>query len=137
MTEKNDIKKLNKMKERVYDFLEKHRHCDDNIEGPTHLSYGLFNGKFYLDKTQRKEFIEIAKKKGYKIKIIYLDIPFEICNHLNNYRVEKGEKDKINIITYRTMIKNFEEPTYTEGEIIRLNKIYNFVDKDIYNYKFT
>jgi bifunctional polynucleotide phosphatase/kinase len=89
------------------------------------------------NKTQRKEFIEIAKKKGYKIKIIYLDIPFEICNHFNNYRVEKGEKEKINIITYRTMIKNFEEPTYTEGEIIRLNKIYNFVDKNIYNYKFT
>jgi bifunctional polynucleotide phosphatase/kinase len=89
------------------------------------------------NKIQRKEFIEVAKKKGYKIKIIYVNIPFEICNHLNNYRVEKGEKDKINIITYRTMLKNFEEPTYQEGEIIRLNKIYDFNDKNIYNYKFS
>ena len=89
------------------------------------------------NKSQRKEFIEVAKKKGYKIKIIYIDIPFEICNHFNNYRVEKGEKDKISIITYRTMLKNFEEPTYQEGEIVRLNKIYDFNDKNIYNYKFS
>ena len=31
------------------------------------------------NKIQRKEFIEVAKKKGYKIRIIYFDIPFEIC----------------------------------------------------------
>jgi len=86
---------------------------------------------------QRKAFIDIGKKKGYTIKIIYQDIPFEICNHLNNFRVEKGEKDKISIITYRTMLKYFEKPTQSEGEVIRLTKIYNFTDKTIFDYKFS
>jgi bifunctional polynucleotide phosphatase/kinase len=90
-----------------------------------------------FNKLQRKEFIEIAKKNGYKIKIIYIDIPYEICNHFNNYRVEKGEKEKINIITYRTMLKYFEEPTNLEGEVIKLNKIYDFNDSNIYNFKFS
>jgi bifunctional polynucleotide phosphatase/kinase len=85
----------------------------------------------------RKEFIDIAKQYGYKIKIIYLNIPFEICNHLNNYRVEKNKREKISIITYRTLLKNFQEPTNNEGEIIKLNKIYDFNDNDIYNYKFS
>ena len=62
MTEKSDIKKLNKLKERVYELLEKNRHNDDNKEGPTHLSYGLFNGKFFLDKTQRKELMTLYIK---------------------------------------------------------------------------
>jgi bifunctional polynucleotide phosphatase/kinase len=89
------------------------------------------------NKKQREEFIEIAKKYNYKIKIIQQDIPFEICNHLNNYRVEKGERGKISIITYRTILKQFEEPTKDEGEIIKLNKIYDFNDDNIYNYKFS
>ena len=86
---------------------------------------------------QRKGFIDVGKKKGYNIKIIHQDIPFEICNHLNNFRVEKGEKDKISIITYRKMLKYFEKPTSSEGEVIRLNKIYDFSDKSIYDYKFS
>jgi len=86
---------------------------------------------------QREEFINIAKKHKYKVKIIYQNIPFEICNHLNNYRVEKGEKPKISIITYRSMLKYFEKPTYKEGEIIIFNKIYDFNDKRIYDYKFS
>jgi tRNA uridine 5-carbamoylmethylation protein Kti12 len=86
---------------------------------------------------QRKVFIDIANKKSYKVKILFQDIPFEICNHLNNFRVEKGEKDKISIITYRKMLKYFEKPTYKEGEIIRLTKIYDFDDKTVYDYKFS
>ena len=86
---------------------------------------------------QREEFINIAKKNKYKVKIIHINIPFEICNHLNNYRVEKGEKSKISIITYRSMLKYFEKPTYKEGEIIVFNKIYDFNDKRIYDYKFS
>ena len=50
-------KKQIKLKEKVYEFLEKHRYVDDIKEKPTHLSYGLFQGKFSLDETQRKEFM--------------------------------------------------------------------------------
>ena len=88
-------------------------------------------------KEQRKEFIEIAKKNKYNIKIICINLPYEICNHLNNYRIETSNKPKISIITYRTMLKYFEEPTNEEGEIIKLNKIYDFNDEDIFNYKFS
>jgi hypothetical protein len=30
------------------------------------------------------------------------------------------------------MLKYFEKPTYNEGEIIRLTKIYDFDDKSVY-----
>jgi bifunctional polynucleotide phosphatase/kinase len=88
-------------------------------------------------KEQRKEFIEIARKNKYKVKIVWVNLPYEVCNHMNNYRIETSEKPKISIITYRTMLKHFEEPTYKEGEIIKLNKIYDFNDENIFNYKFT
>lgn len=61
MTEKND-KKLFKLKERVYDLLDKNRFNDDTKVEPTHQSYGLFRGVFVLDKLQRKEFMELYKK---------------------------------------------------------------------------
>jgi len=57
MTDKMSIKKLNKLKEYVYTFLDKHRFSDDSKEQPTHLSYGIFQGKFVLDKNDRKEFM--------------------------------------------------------------------------------
>ena len=62
MTEKIDHKKLAKYKQRVYDFLENNRYTDESKEKPTHLSYGLFQGKFVLDKLKRKEFFELYIK---------------------------------------------------------------------------
>jgi len=88
-------------------------------------------------KEQRKEFIEIAKLNNYKIKILWVDLPYEVCNHMNNYRIETSNKPKISIITYRTMIKYFEDPTKEDGEIIKLNKIYDFKDENIFNFKFS
>jgi len=88
-------------------------------------------------KEQRKQFIDIAKDKKYTVKIIYQDISFEICNHLNNYRVEQVNASKIAIVTYRTMLKYFEEPTEDEGKIIKLNKIYDFKDDNVFNFKFS
>jgi bifunctional polynucleotide phosphatase/kinase len=88
-------------------------------------------------KEQRKQFIDIAKENKYTVKIILQDIPFEICNHLNNYRVEQVNASKIAIVTYRTMLKYFEEPTEDEGKIIKLNKIYDFKDNNIFDFKFS
>jgi bifunctional polynucleotide phosphatase/kinase len=88
-------------------------------------------------KEQRKEFIEIAEKNKYIVKIMYVNLPYEICNHLNNYRIETSNKPKISIITYRTMLKYFEKPSNDEGKIIELNKIYDFNDNNIFNYKFS
>lgn len=62
MTEKIDNKKLIKLKERVYDILEKNRCNEDNKESATHQSYGIFRGIFTLDKIQRKEFMPLYIK---------------------------------------------------------------------------
>lgn len=62
MTEKIDNKKLAKSKERVYDLLEKNRCTDENKDSATHLSYGIFSGKFLLDKNQRLEFMRLYSK---------------------------------------------------------------------------
>jgi len=105
----------------------------DNISNGNPIIVDNTNTK----KDTRKEFIEIAKSNKYNIKIIYQDIPFEICNHLNNYRVETSDSKKISIITYRTMLKYFEVPTEDEGKIIKLNKIYDFKDDNINNFKFS
>ena len=59
MTEKINNKKLLKYKEKVYEYLNKFRCNDDNKDKSTHLSYGLFQGKFILDKDQRKEFMTL------------------------------------------------------------------------------
>ena len=62
MTEKNDSKKLAKLKERVYDLLDKNRFNENTKVEPTHQSYGLFRGVFVLDKLNRKEFMELYTK---------------------------------------------------------------------------
>ena len=36
-----------------------------------------------------------------------------------------------------TMLKYFEEPKNDEGEIIKFNKIYDFKDENIFNFKFS
>ena len=57
MTEKINNKKILKCKQKVYDFLNNFRCNDDNKDKATHLSYGIFSGKFILDKDQRKDFM--------------------------------------------------------------------------------
>jgi P4 family phage/plasmid primase-like protien len=55
MTEKIDSKKMNKLKQGVYDILERNRCSDENKDNITHTAFGMFNGKFSLDKMNRKE----------------------------------------------------------------------------------
>ena len=57
-----DIKKVAKYKQRVYELLEKHRYNDDTRKKPTHLSYGLFQGKFVLDELHCKEMLSLYSK---------------------------------------------------------------------------
>jgi P4 family phage/plasmid primase-like protien len=59
MPEKQDIKKMNKLRERLYDFLEKHRYNENSPNPMTHQSYGVFFGTFSLDKDARREFYRL------------------------------------------------------------------------------
>jgi P4 family phage/plasmid primase-like protien len=51
-----------KLKKRVYDLLDKCRYNEDSKAIPTHQSYGLFCGVFVLNKTQRKELMNLYIK---------------------------------------------------------------------------
>jgi P4 family phage/plasmid primase-like protien len=113
MTEKIDNKKLIKLKERVYDLLEKNRCNEDNKDSATHQSYGLFRGTFTLDKVQRKEFMELYTKainsgvndfsilerqKEFAPIIIDVDLEVPVENYENGNRLYDDD-----------MIKNISE----------------------------
>ena len=117
MTEKLDIKKLNKMKDKVWDFLDKHRHSDENKEGPTHLSYGLFNGKFFLDKVQRKEFMSLYHKA--------VNCGVEDLSILER---QKEYAPLIVDIDLEIPIENYEEGTRLYSNQLILNIIQKYVD---------
>jgi len=55
----SNTNKLTKYKQRVYNYLDKYRYTEECKETPTHLSYGIFSGKFVLNKEQYKEFMNI------------------------------------------------------------------------------
>ena len=61
-------------------------------------------------KKKREVFINLIKTYNYYIKIIYMNIDFEICFNRNNKR--KNSIPKIGLYTYR---KRFEMPTLDEG----------------------
>lgn len=62
MTDLTELKKNDKMKDKLFNFLDSHRHNDETKEKPTHLSYGLFSGKYYLINENRKEFMKLYTK---------------------------------------------------------------------------
>ena len=62
MTDLNEMKKIQKYKDKVYRFLEEHRHTEENKERPTHVAYGNITGKFYMDNEEREEFMRLYIK---------------------------------------------------------------------------
>ena len=56
MTETLSLKKTAQLKDAVYDILSKNRITEESKTKESHRSYGLFQGKFALDKSQRKLF---------------------------------------------------------------------------------
>ena len=117
-----DIKKLAKYKQRVYELLEKHRYNDDTRKKPTHLSYGLFQGKFVLDELHCKELLSLYSKaikvgvtdfsileiqKEYSPIIVDIDLESLVENHSNDERLY-NEKMILNIISkYNESINHY------------------------------
>jgi bifunctional polynucleotide phosphatase/kinase len=110
-TDKTKEKSIKKVKEAV---KEEKSIIIDN----TNLSY-----------EKRYEFINLVNN-NYKIKIIIFDIPIEVCQYMMYYRVQTTHQLPINIITYRTMNKNYklddikEEENPDKYSVYRINKIY-------------
>lgn len=124
MTEKID-KRLAKLKEHVYDILDKNRYNDESKTEPTHQSYGLFNGVFSLDKVQRKEFMEaytkailagvkdfsiLEKQKEYAPIIVDIDLEFPVDE---NNKIERLYDDDMIMKVMRKFIESIN--TYLEA----------------------
>lgn len=75
-------------------------------------------------KEDRKQFIDIAKKHGYKIRAIHMMTSYELSMHRSHYRNIKtdGKTAPIPEVVYRIYRKNFVEPDMSEGisEIIEI-----------------
>jgi len=81
-----------------------------------------------LSYDQRHEFISLVNS-DYIIKIIIFDIPINVCQFMMYYRVQTLHQKPINIITYRTMNKNYKLDHIKEEDsdkylVYRINKIY-------------
>lgn len=96
-------------------------------------------------KADRKYFIDLAKKYGYKVRCFELLTPKDICFHNDYQRVANDKRNhlsgKAGSIPIHTFFKNKEEPDLGEGfyEINKVNFIAKFVnelEKDFYR-KFT
>ena len=85
------------LKKSVHNFLNKRR-AGDNLNY-THLSYGLFNGKFSISKEEHKEFIKL-----------YIDA---INNGVNDFSIleKQGEFSRVivdvDLINQMSIIKDY------------------------------
>tara|TARA_Y100000768_G_scaffold342469_1_gene287594 strand:- start:1326 stop:2444 length:1119 start_codon:yes stop_codon:yes gene_type:complete len=100
--------------------------------------YIKMGNKVLIDNTNtteetRKNYIDIAKKYKIPVKVVWIKIPFDVAQHLNNYRtqVSKGSIKMIPQIAYNTIRKNFIEPNLAENidEIIEIDRI---IDSEFY-----
>jgi bifunctional polynucleotide phosphatase/kinase len=65
-------------------------------------------------KKQRSVYLEPLIKNNYTVICFWFDIPVQVSQFLNNYRIEKGGKP-ISEIVYRVYAKHFEQPVKDEG----------------------
>jgi bifunctional polynucleotide phosphatase/kinase len=107
--------------------------------------YAINNYKYYsLDKqkSKMKKMVELSVKNnenliidntnpsvndrkkyyfsGYQKLVIYFNYSKELCNHLNNYRTQTTNKDKINKIVYNIYFKNLNVPETNESDNLQI-----------------
>jgi len=114
--------KFDDYKRQVYAFLDTCRYTDTNKLKPTHLSYGLFQGKFVLDELQRKQFLSLYIKaidagttdlsileiqKEYAPLIVDIDLESLEENYPNNKRLYTNDMIKEIITKYNESIKYY------------------------------
>jgi bifunctional polynucleotide phosphatase/kinase len=66
----------------------------------------------------RQLFVELAKIHKVPVRVIYFDVPKELCLHLNKYRALVGENPEVPTIVYNTFYsstKGLEFPELDEG----------------------
>ncbi|XP_071953496.1 uncharacterized protein F21D5.5-like [Antedon mediterranea] len=82
----------------------------------------------------REAYIQVAKKNGYGVRCVVMDVPVELAKHLNYVRQNytKSAVRRIPNVAYNMYKKNFTEPKKSEGidEIFRLPFLPHFQDED-------
>jgi hypothetical protein len=114
--------KFDDYKKQVYAFLDACRYNETNKVKPTHLSYGLFQGKFVLDELQRKKFLSLYTtaidagitdlsilevQKEYAPLIVDIDLESIEENYPNNKRLYTDEMIRQIISKYNDSIKYY------------------------------
>ena len=62
MDNQNNLKNMQKYKDKLHTFMNANRHDEEMKVKPTHIAYGAFAGRFYLDENKQKEFYKLYIK---------------------------------------------------------------------------
>ena len=147
MTEKHEIKRIEKLKQSVVDFLNDHRYSDDTEEKPTHQSWGnVVQGRFYIDKKNMKTFVNLYAnaitngvsdfsitevQKEYSPIIVDIDLKAPNENFRPNQRLYNDEM-VLNIMQkYLDAINMFLNASKEELKICLLEKKHSTITDDI------
>lgn len=90
-------------------------------------------------KEHRKEWIDLAKKYDYFVKVINMNTNLDLCKHNNIYRSIKKDVKLVPDIAYNMFKSKYEKPNVNENidEIVDQDfELYDeiIVDNDYYNY---
>jgi bifunctional polynucleotide phosphatase/kinase len=96
-----------KFKKLVIESLEK---------GETTVVEGLFTTNAH-----RKEMLDLAKKYGYKTRLIQMEVPIDLAYHLNMYRTLFENHKKVPSVVYNIYLKQYESPIVNEYDSIEIN----------------
>ena len=75
----------------------------------------------FTTNANRKEMIDLAKEYGYKTRLIQMEIPIDLANHLNIYRTLFENYKKVPSIVYNIYLKKYESPIINDYDTIEIN----------------
>jgi bifunctional polynucleotide phosphatase/kinase len=84
--------------------------------GKTTVVEGLF-----ATNDKRKEMLDLAKKYGYKTRLVQMEIPIDLANHLNMYRTLFENHKKVPSVVYNIYLKQYESPIVNDYDSIEIN----------------
>lgn len=115
----------NKLKYEIVnqDILKTKQKCINLAEKLMILNKSLIIDCTNPDILSRKNWIDLAKKYNYNIKVIQMTTNLAISNHNNHYRFYKTGRELVPEIAYRFFKSKYQEPKLEEGinEIIKIN----------------
>ncbi len=75
----------------------------------------------FTTNAHRKEMLDLAKKYGYKTRLIQMEVPIDLAHHLNMYRTLFENHKKVPSVVYNIYLKQYESPIVNEYDSIEIN----------------